>query len=57
MDLDDYWLPTKEHPIHDLIRVNKIHEKIVDNVRVADYVLTTTTLFADDSLWRYQYRT
>ena len=48
MDLDDYWLPTKEHPIHDLIRVNKIHEKIVDNIRVADYVLTTTTLFADE---------
>ena len=48
MDLDDYWLPTKEHPIHDLIRVNKIHEKIVDNIKVADYVLTTTTLFADE---------
>jgi glycosyltransferase involved in cell wall biosynthesis len=48
MDLDDYWLPTKEHPIHDLVRVHKIHEKILDNLRVAKYVITTTTLFADE---------
>jgi glycosyltransferase involved in cell wall biosynthesis len=47
-DLDDYWLPGKEHPIHDIIRVNKINEKIVANLKVADYVTTTTTLFADE---------
>jgi glycosyltransferase involved in cell wall biosynthesis len=46
--LDDYWLPGKEHPIHDIIRVNKINEKIVANLKVADYVTTTTTLFADE---------
>ena len=45
-DIDDYWLPTKEHPIHDLIRINKIHEKIVSNLKVADYVTTTTPVFA-----------
>ena len=27
-DIDDYWMPGKEHPIHDIIRVNKINEKI-----------------------------
>lgn len=48
MDLDDYWLPGKEHPIHDLIRVNQIHEKILNNMRVAKYVTTTTTIFADE---------
>ena len=48
MDLDDYWLPTKEHPIHDLIKVNKIHEKIIENLKVAKYVITTTTIFADE---------
>jgi hypothetical protein len=48
MDLDDYWLPTKEHPIHDLIKVNKIHEKIIENLKVAKYVTTTTTIFADE---------
>lgn len=48
MDIDDYWLPTKEHPIHDIIKANKLHEKIVDNIRVAKYVTTTTTIFADE---------
>jgi glycosyltransferase involved in cell wall biosynthesis len=48
MDLDDYWLPGKEHPIHDIIMVNKIHEKIVRNLKVVDWVTTTTTLFADE---------
>ena len=47
-DIDDYWMPGKEHPIHDIIRVNKINEKIVANIRVAKHVTTTTTLFADE---------
>ena len=47
-DIDDYWLPTKEHPIHDVIRFNKINEKIVLNLKVAKYVTTTTNLFADE---------
>ena len=47
-DIDDYWMPGKEHPIHDIIRVNKINEKIVANVKVAKHVTTTTTLFADE---------
>jgi len=48
VDLDDYWLPGKEHPIHTLIVQDKIHEKIVANLKVASYVTTTTTLFADE---------
>ena len=47
-DIDDYWMPGKEHPIHDIIRVNKINEKIVANLKVSSYVTTTTTLFADE---------
>ena len=47
-DIDDYWMPGKEHPIHDIIRVNKINEKIIANLKVAKYVTTTTTLFADE---------
>ena len=47
-DIDDYWMPGKEHPIHDIIRVNKINEKIVANLRVSKYVTTTTTIFADE---------
>ncbi len=47
-DLDDYWMPGKEHPIHDIIKINKINEKIIANLRVAQYVTTTTTIFADE---------
>ena len=47
-DIDDYWMPGKEHPIHDIIRVNKINEKIIANLKVSKYVTTTTTLFADE---------
>ena len=47
-DIDDYWMPGKEHPIHDIIRVNKINEKILANIKVAKYVTTTTEIFADE---------
>jgi glycosyltransferase involved in cell wall biosynthesis len=45
-DIDDYWLPTKEHPIQQLILNNKIHEKIIANLKVSSYVTTTTDIFA-----------
>ena len=48
VDLDDYWMPGKEHPIHDIIRTNKINEKIVENLKHPDYVTTTTTIFANE---------
>jgi glycosyltransferase involved in cell wall biosynthesis len=47
-DIDDYWLPTKEHPLHQLIIQNKINEKIVANIKAADYVTTTTEIYADE---------
>jgi len=48
MDLDDYWLPTKEHPAYHLVVQHKIHEKILANIKVAKYVTTTTSIFADE---------
>ena len=48
VDLDDYWLPGKEHPIHTLIVQDKIDQKIMANLRVASYVTTTTNIFADE---------
>jgi glycosyltransferase involved in cell wall biosynthesis len=48
VDLDDYWLPTKEHPIHSLIVQNKIDEKIKLNLKSASYVTTTTDIFANE---------
>ena len=46
MDLDDYWLPTKEHPVHQLVVQNKLHEKIMANLKAAKHVTTTTSIFA-----------
>ena len=46
-DIDDYWLPTKEHPLHSVIVQHKINEKIINSLKVADYITTTTEIFAD----------
>jgi glycosyltransferase involved in cell wall biosynthesis len=48
VDIDDYWMPGPEHPIYDLIKNHKIHEKIVANLKAARYVTTTTNLFANE---------
>ena len=48
MDLDDYWLPTKEHPVHQLVVQNKLHERIMANLKVAKHVTTTTPIFAKE---------
>jgi len=48
IDLDDYWLPTKEHPIHGIIIQHKIDEKIKNNLKAASYVTTTTEIFAEE---------
>jgi glycosyltransferase involved in cell wall biosynthesis len=48
MDLDDYWLPNMEHPAYGLIRNKKMDELIVANLKLADYVTTTTPIFAKE---------
>ena len=48
MDLDDYWLPTKEHPAHQLVAKNNLHKHIVANLKEAQYVTTTTEIFAQE---------
>jgi glycosyltransferase involved in cell wall biosynthesis len=48
MDLDDYWLPTKEHPAHQLVIQSEMHKKILANLKVVDYVTTTTEIFAQE---------
>jgi glycosyltransferase involved in cell wall biosynthesis len=47
-DIDDYWLPTKEHPIHQLIVENRLHLKIIECLKASDYVTTTTEIFANE---------
>ena len=48
MDLDDYWLPTKEHPVHQMVLQMKLHEKIMANLKAAGHVTTTTSVFAKE---------
>jgi glycosyltransferase involved in cell wall biosynthesis len=48
MDLDDYWLPGKDHPVHQLVLQNNLHKKIVENLKVAKHVTTTTSVFASE---------
>lgn len=48
VDIDDYWMPTKEHPIYEIIRTAKLNEKITANLKAAEYVTTTTSIFADE---------
>lgn len=48
MDLDDYWLPTKEHPAHQMVVQTKLHEKIIENLKASKYVTTTTNIFAEE---------
>ena len=48
VDIDDYWMPTKEHPIYEIIRTAKLNEKIMANLRAAEYVTTTTSIYADE---------
>jgi glycosyltransferase involved in cell wall biosynthesis len=47
-DIDDYWLPTKEHPLHTIILQEKINEKIIAQIRAAKHVTTTTSVFASE---------
>jgi glycosyltransferase involved in cell wall biosynthesis len=48
MDLDDYWRPSKDHPAYEMIVKDKLPKKILENIKRADYVTTTTPLFAGE---------
>lgn len=46
MDIDDYWLLDRSHPFYRTSLDQKLHFDIIDNLKIADYVTTTTELFA-----------
>ena len=48
MDLDDYWLPNREHPAFMLIKENGMDKMILKNLQAAGHVFTTTPIFADE---------
>lgn len=48
MDLDDHWAPGPHHPAHQIIKQNKLDEKIKGNLKLAEYITTTTPAFVDE---------
>lgn len=48
MDIDDYWLPGLHHPAHHIIKKNEIDKKVLNNIKVASNITTTTELFAKE---------
>lgn len=47
-DIDDYWQLHKKHPFYGLSQEKKLHIPILENLKIADYVTTTTDLFATE---------
>lgn len=48
MDLDDYWAPGPHHPAYHLIKSAELDKKILNNIKLAQYVTTTTEIFAEE---------
>jgi glycosyltransferase involved in cell wall biosynthesis len=48
MDIDDYWAPGKHHPAYHIIKNHELDKKIANNVKISQYVTTTTSVFADE---------
>jgi glycosyltransferase involved in cell wall biosynthesis len=46
VDIDDYWLLHNTHPFYQQSKQSKMHFEIIDNLKMADYITTTTELFA-----------
>lgn len=48
MDLDDHWSPGPHHPAYLLIKNSGLDKLILNNLRVARNITTTTKIFADE---------
>lgn len=46
MDIDDFWEPPSTHPLYEIVKNEKLSEKIIATMKVSDYVTTTTEIFA-----------
>jgi glycosyltransferase involved in cell wall biosynthesis len=47
MDIDDYWSPPPTHHLYEIVKADKLKEKVETNLKHVDYVTTTTDMFAD----------
>lgn len=46
MDIDDFWEPPSTHPLYQIVKQEKLGEKIIRTMELSDYVTTTTDIFA-----------
>lgn len=46
MDIDDFWEPPTTHPLYQIVKSEKLTEKIIETIKISDYVTTTTDIFA-----------
>jgi len=46
-DIDDYWKLHSKHPFYGLSLEKNLHQPIIDNLKLVDYVTTTSDLFAN----------
>ena len=47
MDIDDYWSPGPNHPAWEIIKKHQLDRKIVDNLKCARNITTTTPIFKE----------
>lgn len=48
MDLDDHWAPGTHHPAYLLIKNAELDKKIMNNLKLAQNITTTTDIFASE---------
>jgi len=48
VDIDDYWKLHRLHPFYTMSLEKNLHTPIIENLKIADYVTTTTDLFASE---------
>lgn len=48
VDIDDYWKLHENHPFYLMSKERQLHVPIIENLKIADYVTTTTDIFADE---------
>ncbi len=47
LDIDDYWVLGKEHPLYQIAKVENMAKSITDTIKLCDAVTTTTDYFRD----------
>jgi glycosyltransferase involved in cell wall biosynthesis len=48
MDIDDYWAPSPSHPMYHAAKMDGLTDRIINTIKNADYITTTTDIFADE---------